>query len=203
MNIGEHVMRIWRLSLNKVLPSSLDKSIESGYREIQDFKKWLVKVVWNKAVCALMLAAAALTAGAATSPPGALTPANQAQQAQARNALNKLPMHFEAHAGAAGGNNFRARGRGYHLSINEDGLVLNLKRPTAVPTDPEARRAWARERKLGNRQADAAKGPAAVVRKAFPGANRNATAIGEDLLPAKSHYMIGKDQRQWRRNGRQ
>jgi RHS repeat-associated protein len=132
-----------------------------------------------------------------------LAPASAAQRVQAHNVMGKLPMHFEAHTGEPGGARYTARGRGYHLSLNAGEMQLGLKKPTAVPVNPEARRAWVQNQIKEGRQRNvegSAGGYSSVLRKSFPGANANPQVAGEDLLPGKSHYLVGKDQARWRKN---
>ena len=104
-----------------------------------------------------------------------------------RPSFGHIPLSFEANQGQAGDSTqFLARGRGYSLSLNREGVVLALGRhrgPRAT-TEPEAVRPVERT----------------LLRMTLAGANRAPSAAGLDELPGKVNYFIGKDPKTWRTN---
>ena len=88
----------------------------------------------------------------------------------------RLPISFEANQGQAeAGVQFLARGRGYSLLLMDSKAVLALESPgDKVHRDQ--------------------------VQMSLAGARKSAKASGEELLPGKVNYFIGKDPAGWRRN---
>lgn len=104
-----------------------------------------------------------------------------------RPSFGHVPLSFEANQGQAGASTqFLARGRGYSLSLNRDGVVLALGRhrgPRATE-EPEAVRPVERT----------------LLRMTLAGANPAPSAAGLEELPGKVNYFIGKDPKTWRTN---
>ncbi len=85
--------------------------------------------------------------------------------------LRNLPLQFEENKGQAPGNTrFLARGAGYTLLLNPDGLELNL---------------W---QKAGR--------PARGLSMHLPGA-RASNLLGREQTPTQTNYYIGRDSRDW------
>jgi hypothetical protein len=81
--------------------------------------------------------------------------------------------------------NYLARGPGYNLFLTPREAVLTLKKPQAHPKDRQAK-----------------SGPATsvsgtVLRLQFVGARPQPHAVGQDLLPGKVNYFIGRDPHRW------
>ena len=104
-----------------------------------------------------------------------------------RPSFGDIPLSFEANQGQAGSSTqFLARGRGYSLSLNRDGVVVALGRhrgPRAT-TEPEAVRPVERT----------------LLRMTLAGANPAPSAAGLEELPGKVNYFIGRDPKTWRTN---
>ena len=126
----------------------------------------------------LLFGAVSLLLGVASAAPAVLPE---------RPSFGDIPLSFEANQGQAGGSTqFLARGRGYSLSLNRDGVVLALGRhrgPRAT-TEPEAVRPVERT----------------LLRMTLAGANPAPSAAGLEELPGKVNYFIGKDPKAWRTN---
>jgi Beta-propeller repeat len=133
---------------------------------------------------------AALLAG----PPAAarLTPPDEATRARVQAAYGHLPLSFEANHGQTDPRvKFLARGRGYNLFLTSQEAVLVVSPPTGRPTAPGA---GAPPRAVEARSAT----PSAVVRMQLVGAHADPPGAGHETMPGKSHYLIGRDPRQWR-----
>jgi hypothetical protein len=98
-----------------------------------------------------------------------------------------IPLSFEANQGQVGGaTQFLARGRGYRLSLNRDGVVLALARHRGPRATAEPGAVRPVERTL--------------LRMTLAGANPAPSAAGLEELPGKVNYFIGKDPKTWRTN---
>jgi hypothetical protein len=90
----------------------------------------------------------------------------------------RLPLGFEVNRGqAAGDADFLAHGPGYSAQLRNGSLLLNVGR-------------------IDN-PADTFKTGQAEVQIALSGANRKATAVGEEKLPGISNYLFGSDPARW------
>jgi uncharacterized protein (TIGR03437 family) len=99
-------------------------------------------------------------------------------RARISETYGRLPLSFEINQGQAGSETlFLSRGSGYqlHLSANEMALALD-------------------------RADNPSSGRRPVVRMKFVGANPEAEAIGREMLPGKSNYLIGNDPGKWLTN---
>lgn len=106
-------------------------------------------------------------------------------------AYAKFPLHFEANEGQTDPRvKFLARGNGYTLFLTRAEAVLVLSttaNPLAIaPGRPVLE---ARESSAG-----------AVLRMKFHGAELQTIVQGHEELSGKSHYLLGNDSTQWRRD---
>src|SRR5690349_9761600 len=91
----------------------------------------------------------------------------------------RLPMRFELNQGQVDPQvKFLARGQGYTLFLTSKEAVLELQRAeTVMLRSPET--------------------ASAVLRMGFVGANSTPAVNGQDELPGKSNYFIGKSEKNW------
>ncbi|MBK7599321.1 MAG: SBBP repeat-containing protein [Acidobacteria bacterium] len=90
----------------------------------------------------------------------------------------RLPLSFEVNQGQAGSDTlFLSRGSGYQLYLSANEMALALDRAD-----------------------NPSRGRQPVVRMKFVGANPEAAAIGREMLPGKSNYLIGNDPSKWLTN---
>jgi autotransporter-associated beta strand protein len=99
-------------------------------------------------------------------------------------AYGQIPMSFEVNQGQTDARvQYLTRGNGYALFLTHEGAVLDLEQPSAPVAVPSS-------------------APASITGVALSmnlmGANPQAAAEGEDLLPGTSNYFIGNDSTQWR-----
>src|SRR5690242_4891901 len=85
--------------------------------------------------------------------------------------LDLLPMAFEP--APTPGVDYVARGPGYAAHVGQSGIALQLQTPHGAG----ARLGWT-----------------------LVGAKSGRAAVAEDLLPGRSHYLIGGDPAAWRRD---
>ena len=141
---------------------------------------WAVSVVYALALGGSIFANAVWAAV-----PGASCPADQERL---QIAYRKLPLHFEVNQGQAEGTvKFLAQGRGYSLSLTPSEAVLNLHKPLSESP-----------RQAGT--SAVIPPPTAVVRMQLVGSSPAPEIAGEQPLPGKSHYLIGRDPGKWRTN---
>jgi hypothetical protein len=108
-----------------------------------------------------------------------------ATKARLNEAYGQLPLSFEANVGQTDPHvDFISRGNGYTLFLTPREAVLSLRAASPSPT-------------TGDRQNDHAS-TAALLRMKFVGSETNPRAEGQEELPGKVNYLIGKDRRQWR-----
>ena len=109
-----------------------------------------------------------------------------AVKAQVEANYAKLPLSFELNLGQTDQEvNYLARGPGYNLFLTPREAVLTLKKPQAHPKDRQAK-----------------SGPATpvsgtVLRLQLVGTRPQPHAVGQDLLPGKVNYFIGRDPHRW------
>lgn len=110
------------------------------------------------------------------------------RQTRAAQTYRKAPISFEANEGQADRSvKFLARGVGYQLHLTSTQAVLSLKKEAG---GKEFRsRQNSRRSSLGD-----------VVRMTLLRARSDATVSGEDVLPGKVNYLLGKDREAWRTN---
>src|SRR5215475_12809695 len=101
-------------------------------------------------------------------------------------AYRNLPLTFEANQGQSVPKvKFLSRGDGYNLFLTSNEAVLALQQRSG----PQSVLRSARR-----------DGKPAVFRMKLIGANAQAEVTGQNQLPGKSNYFIGKDPRNWRRD---
>lgn len=134
----------------------------------------------------LLVASAVLTSerrSAAQWPSVPSPAAPAAAAARADVVYGALPLAFEANRGQSDARvQFIARGHGYTLFLTSAETVLSLRRPAA------------------RGRADDPESAASVVGVRLAGANPEAALSGLDQLTGASHYLIGRDPEQWRRD---
>ena len=121
----------------------------------------------------LLTAAAALATYAAGSRALPL-PTVAAQQDGFRSAFNQLPLSFAPQDAAGPAGAYLARGAGFSLRVTPGGAEFSVR--------------------------DRAAGRAATVGMQLVGADREAKAIPDALLPGRVHYFLGNDPARWQRN---
>ena len=135
-------------------------------------------------------AASAQTASSAllTTQPESKPPAvNPAIKANFAN----LPLSFEANQGQSDGRvKFLSRGQGYSLFLTDREAVLALHKNELQSIHERG----------GKPTLPAKSGKTDVVRMELDGASHGLRVIGEEPLPGKSNYFIGKDPSKWRTN---
>jgi len=96
-------------------------------------------------------------------------------KAGAETAYAKMPLSFEVNRGQTDKRvKFLARGKGYTLFLTPSEAVLSLQTAATSKTD--------------------------VVRMQLKGSNSKSLIEGLDILPTRSNYMIGADQKKWQTN---
>ncbi len=110
-----------------------------------------------------------------------------ADQTKLAQSYGKLPLSFEANQGQSNAPvKFLARGPGYVLFLTPTEAVLSLKKPTA-------------QRKAARKTpAPSESGGGTVLRMRLVGANPTPRVIGQEELPGKVNYLLGKDPSKWR-----
>ncbi len=140
---------------------------------------------WAVSVYALALAGSIFANAVWAAIPGTSCPADQERL---QVAYRNRPLHFEVNQGQAeGAVKFLARGRGYSLSLTPSEAVLNLYKPLSESP-----------RQAGT--SAVIPPPTAVVRMQLVGSSPASEIAGEQPLPGKSHYLIGRDPGKWRTN---
>jgi hypothetical protein len=118
-----------------------------------------------------------------------------AVRARLSSSYGKLPISFEPNQGQAeGGVQYLARGAGYRLFLTSGEMVLTLhaslpgtRKPDGAPLPPA----------IVPPALEGADKPAAV-RMRLIGSNKHAQALGVDMLPGKTNYLVGRDRAKWR-----
>ena len=124
------------------------------------------------------------TAARVSSPAFASRTATLAEKRKFRASFAQLPMIFEPNQGQTDAQvKFLARGAGYGLFLTSNEAVLKLQAPRP-------------DRKTGHTSSP----QAFVVRMQLSGADPSAAVNGDEPLPGKSNYFIGRDPANWRRN---
>ena len=113
---------------------------------------------------------------------------NKFRQTHAAETFRKAPISFEANEGQADRSvKFLARGAGYQLHLTSTQAVLSLNKEAGgkdFRSRQNSRRSSVRD----------------VVRMTLLQARSDATVNGEDVLPGKANYLLGKDRESWRTN---
>jgi hypothetical protein len=113
----------------------------------------------------------------------------------------KLPLSFEANQGQIDGRvKFCSHGAGYSLFLTDSAAVLRLSKPNL--SNLEAIRdktrkgmplAFAKRHESVPVKTD-------MVRMEIAGAARNSRVVGDNQLPGKANYFIGRDSAKWHTN---
>lgn len=110
---------------------------------------------------------------------------------QAAKNFGRLPLTFEANQGQAGGQvKFLSRGRGYTTFLTAGGMVLNLRASRVEPGSNKSKSPLTNSAQSTN----------ASLQFHLIGANKNPQVVGEDKLPGRVNYFIGKDPTKWNTN---
>lgn len=110
-------------------------------------------------------------------------------------AYGKAPLSFEANQGQSDPSvKFLARGAGYQISLTSTEAVLSLNREAGGGKNKQAEKDF---RSRANAR-PSSKGD--VVRMKLLGARSDPSISGEDVLPGKVNYLLGRDARAWRTN---
>src|SRR5689334_10328949 len=111
---------------------------------------------------------------------------DEAAKARLNEVYGQLPLSFEANVGQSDPQvDFISRGSGYTLFLTSREAVLALRAASASPTTGDGR----------NKPESAA---ATVLRMKFVGSEAKTSVAGQEELPGKVNYFIGKDSKQWR-----
>ena len=110
-----------------------------------------------------------------------------ADQTKLAQSYGRLPVSFEANQGQSNAQvKFLARGPGYALFLTPTEAVLSLQK-----TQPLS--------KFRRGHSDKPRDPkGTVLRMHWAGANRTPRVIGQEKLPGKVNYLLGKDPSKWR-----
>jgi hypothetical protein len=111
---------------------------------------------------------------------------NAATKARHNEAYCQLPLSFETNVGQIDPQvDFVSHGSGYTLFLTPREAVLALSTASASST-------------TGDRRNDRESAAEAVLRMKFIGSETKLRAAGQEELPGKVNYFIGKDSRRWR-----
>src|SRR5713101_6943577 len=118
--------------------------------------------------------------------------------AAARVAANfgQLPLRFEANQGQVGRRaSFLARGRGYSVLLENNGLTMILDAPPSATLQKGWTSAVDRRRDAMRRSADRA-----ALEMRFVGANSAPVMEGADQQETRTNYLLGNDPQRWHTN---
>lgn len=111
------------------------------------------------------------------------------EQSHAAQTYRKAPLSFEANEGQADRSvKFLARGVGYQLHLTSTQAVLSLKKAATA------------EKHFDSHQNTSRSSVGDVVKMTLLKARPDATVSGEDVLPGKVNYLLGKNSNSWRTN---
>ena len=114
------------------------------------------------------------------------------QSARVSTKFGMPPLTFEANRGQTSSQvDFLSRGKGYTAYLTAGGMVLSLRPNQPVPVRPSGNVAAA------NQSQKTAK---TTLQFKLVGAAQNPAAIGEDPLPGRVNYFIGRDPAKWHTN---
>lgn len=160
-------------------------------------QKCVGRTTWScTSVLVALLAALVWIGGLGRSEPTLDTPNRRDErnhQSRINEAYGRVPLHFEANHGQTDDRvKFLTRGRGYTMFLTQTEAVLTLsheespeaKDPRSIGRHPEPLRSESRS----------------VLRMTFAGGNPIPRVVGQEKLPGKANYFIGKDPAAWRVN---
>jgi hypothetical protein len=148
-------------------------------------------------VAAVLITAFASRTATWSVPAAAASESPDAAVASARvtNALDKVPLGFEANRGQTDRRvRFLSRGRGYALFLTGSEAVLSLK----AADQPKKSTGISGTAALNN--VSLRRAHCDVLRVRLEGANRNPAITGIDQLPGRANYFIGRNPRHWTTN---
>lgn len=133
-------------------------------------------------------------------------PNHKPGSAPIRPAVYAMPLFFEAGDGRGGsGVKFFSRGERYSVFLTSKAMVLSLHSPVAAdaqgkssPLLGESGSSHSRVREMVG--AARANRTAATISIELIGCSEHSEVGGEDLLPTKVNYFIGRDPKRWRTN---
>ena len=154
------------------------------YRRIRSVQMWMKLAASLGFVCISVLSVSA----AAQEP----AQPDQATRLRVNESYGKLPLSFEANEGQQDQQvKFLSRGRGYNLFLTNREAVLVLTKSEKPAAALRRRGRTTLSQKKPKRQST-------VLRTQFVAANPAAKVTGEEELPGKVNYFIGKDPAKWR-----
>ena len=107
-----------------------------------------------------------------------------------------LPISFELNMGQADPRvKFTARGKGYNVSLTEDGVILGLPGP-----NEKRKRDSLNPQSSGKSRNATAAGDAVAIHLKLLRSSKSAEMTGATKLPGVSNYYFGNNPRQWRTN---
>jgi hypothetical protein len=153
----------------------------------------------SRAVLSAVTLLAALTVSAAQQ---TSLPPTGTQSKAAVSGYAKLPLAFEANRGQTDPSvKFLSRGTGYSVFLTGGGMVLALRPEESViaavasgTTSNGASKLQPTSKSATNKSVDT------TMIFNLVGAASNPTVVGEDPLPTKVNYFIGKDPKKWQTN---
>jgi|HubBroStandDraft_1064217.scaffolds.fasta_scaffold00370_17 hypothetical protein len=145
-----------------------------------------VKILrWGLVATAL----AATISPAQQSGAGALPGTSTPPAARAQASYGKLPLGFEANQGQTSSQvRFLSRGKGYTAFLTAGGMVLSLRPSQPVPV-------LAASVAASNKSQPTTK---TTLQFKLLGAAKNPVVVGENPLPGRVNYFIGRDPSKWR-----
>jgi len=134
----------------------------------------------------LLIASALAASSALAAQTEEKSPSGNVAPVHAIEALTNLPLFFERNLGQTEGRvKFLSRGAGHTLFLTQSQAVLRVTRFERGPL--ETRNTEARM-------------SGTVLGMSFIGASRNPQVLGEEELPGKVNYLVGRNARTWRTN---
>jgi len=140
--------------------------------------------------------------------PQAQTSSGVSTGRQVQQNYGRLPLLFEANQGQTDSQvKFLSQGKGYSVFLTSGSMVLSL-RPMEVASAPETSASPVFGAKKRSRSAIRQMEAAARAQKTasttlafnLVGASTNPQVVGEEPLPTKVNYFIGRDPKKWRTN---
>ncbi len=116
--------------------------------------------------------------------------ADNATRGKVGQSYGKLPLSFEANQ-QNGEVKFLSRGSGYNLFLTDGEAVLVLSKPEKPAPAPE-------RKAIHSTLAQKSKRQSTVLRTQLIAANQAGKVTGEEELPGKVNYFVGRDPEQWR-----
>lgn len=148
----------------------------------------------NILVWAALAATMGATASSAQQPTALpmLPQTSRLQSGRVQASYGNLPLTFEANQGQTSSEvKFLSRSKGYTAFLTAGGIVLALRPSQAVPVQPMSDAA------ITNKSQPPV---GATVQFKLVGVAQNPAVIGEDPLPGRVNYFIGRDPAKWHTN---